>query len=145
MKNLNIINSVTRTYSRSTPKSDLLDKLKSAGLTNYKINSFVSTMKNSVKQSKEEATAAASNDNFRSATVMSYNLNSFVTTMKNCVKQSNEEITATAYDEIEIKYDICIPIPLQSDILGRNGCWGVWSSIWSVSYTHLTLPTILLV
>ena len=144
MKNLNIINRVTRTCSRSTPKSDILDKLKSAGLTSYKINSFVSTMKNSVKQSKEQATAA-SNDKFRSATLMSYNLNSFVSTMKNCVKQSNEEITATANDKIEVNYDICIPIPLQSDILGRNGCWGVWSSIWSVSYTHLTLPTILLV
>ena len=129
MKNLNIINSVTRTYSRSTQNSDLLDKLKSAGLTNYKINRFISTMKNSVKQSQEQ-TAAASNDKFRSATLVSHNLNTFVSRMKKCVKPSNEEITATTNDEIEIYDNICVPIPFQSDILGRDGCWGVWSCIW---------------
>ena len=128
MKKLNIINSVTRTYSRSTQRSDLIDKLKSAGLTNYKIKSFISTMQNSVKKSKEQTTAA-SNDKFRSATLASYNLNTFVSRMKKCVKPSNEEITATANDKIEINDDICIPIPFQSDILER-GCWGVWSSIW---------------
>ena len=89
MKKLNIINSVTRTYSRSTQNSDLLDKLKSAGLTNYKINSFISTMKNSVKQSKQQTTAA-SNNKFRSATLASYKLNTFVSTMKKSVRPSNE-------------------------------------------------------
>ena len=130
MKKLNIINSVTRTYSRSTQRSDLIDKLKSAGLTNYKINSFISTMKNSVKQSKQQTTAA-SNDKFRSATLASYKLNTFVSTMKKSVKPSNEEITATDNDKVEIYDYICIPLPSpQSDILGRDGCWGVWSCIW---------------